>query len=126
MPYTISYNAEASIIELNVQGIVTLDGFKEIIFEGARLAKEKECFLILSDFREATIKLSTLEIFYLPAVLTELVVRFGIRASKFRRATVIAREDADATFAETVLINAGQNSRFFKDIDEARKWLTGT
>lgn len=127
MSYTILYNPEAQIIEVNVRGTVTLDDFQEIILEGIRIAKEKECFLVLSDFREATlIKLSTVEIFHMPAILAEIAARLGMSATKFRRATVIARKDAaDGSFAETVMVNAGQNSKFFQDIDEARKWLTG-
>ena len=125
MPHTINYNPEEHIIEVKVQGTVNLDEFKEIFSQATQLAKEIECFHILSDFREAmTIKLSTWEIYDMPKILSGISTPAGISASRFKRAIVIALKDtADTKFAETVTKNQGQNAMIFQDVDEAKKWL---
>ena len=111
MPHTLNYNPETLIIEIVVQGAVTLDEFKEIFAQGTQIAKEKECFLFLNDFREATeINLSTIQIYDLPETLSGIAAPSGIIASRFKRALVITPKiAADSSFAEDVAINRGQN-----------------
>jgi hypothetical protein len=126
MAHTIKYNPEEQIIEIIAQGTVNLDEFNEIVSQGIQLAKEKECFHILGDYRNVTVvSLSTLEIYDLPKMLSGISASTGIDASRFRRAIVVAPKDAaDAEFAETVAVNRGQNAKIFQDIDEAKKWLS--
>lgn len=126
MSYTIKYNPEEHIVEVKVQGTVNLDEFKEISSQGIQLAKEKECFHILADYREATIiSLSTLEIYDLPKILSGTSNPIGISATRFKRAIVVAPKDADdAHFAETVAVNQGQNAKIFQDVEAAKKWLS--
>jgi hypothetical protein len=123
--HTINYNPEIHIIEVVVQGAVTLDEFKEIFSQGIQIAREKECFLFLNDFREATeINLSTMQIYNLPETLSGIAAPSGIMASRFKRAIVITPKiAADSSFAEAVAFNRGQSARFFQDPDEAKKWL---
>ena len=125
MSHTIQYNSELRFIELKASGTVIPDEFKEIFSQGLQLAKEKDCFLLLSDFREATeINISTMEIYNLPKVLSEITAQSGIHAGQFKRAIVVAAKDtADSRFAEDVAANQGQFAKFFQDIDEAKKWL---
>ena len=125
MPHTINYNPESHIIEINVQGVITLDEFREIFSQGTQIAKDNECFLFLNDFREATkIHLSTLQIYDLPRILSGIAAPSGIIPGRFKRAIVITPKiAADSNFAENVTANQGQNAKFFQDIDEAKKWL---
>jgi hypothetical protein len=124
MPYTIHYNQEAHIIEVKVKGDVNRDTFKEIFSQALQLVKEKECFLFLNDFREANIQLSTMDLYSLPNILSDISTPLGINADRLRRALVIAPTYArDASFAEDVTVNRGQHAKFFHDIDEALKWL---
>jgi hypothetical protein len=124
MPHTIHYNPEADIIEIKVEGNVDRDKLKEIFSQGVQLAKKKKCFRFLNDFREATIDLSTMDIFNLPEVLSSISDPLGIPAYRFRRALVIAPEyTRDAGFAEDVTVNRGQHAKFFQDAEEAKKWL---
>ena len=44
-------------------------------------------------------------------------------AAQLLSAVVTAADDASHDFAETTLRNRGVNVRFFKDMDEAPKWL---
>ena len=127
MPFTINYNPEAHIIQIKVKENVTLDEFKEIFSQGVQMAKGKECYRILSDFSEATnINLSTLEIYDIPKIVSGIAASSGIHASRLKRAIVTAPHYTDdARFAENVISNAGQISKFFHDIEDAKKWLLG-
>jgi hypothetical protein len=87
------------------------------------MAIENNCFLCLSDYREATIEMSTLEIYDIPNVLSNIVTSDGLRPSQFNRAIVVEKSFHDYHFFETVTLNAGQNIRLFPDTEEAKKWL---
>ena len=125
MPHTFYYNPETHIIELKAHGTMTLDEFKEIVSEGMQLAKEKHCILFLNDFREATkIELTTMKIFGMAQIITNVAALLGLPTHKLKRANVITPKHAvDARFAEDTLVNRGQTTRFFLDIEEAKKWL---
>jgi hypothetical protein len=128
MPHKINYNSNTSIIEVRVEGEVTLDEFKQIYFQGVQLAKEKDCFLILGDFRKATTRhLTMLEISTLPQSLSETAVSAGIDANRLKRAIVVAPEGAASSlFAQGVTASQGQNVKMFQEMDHARKWLLGS
>jgi hypothetical protein len=79
--------------------------------------------LCLSDYRDATFELSTLEIYDIPYVLSYIVTSEGLRPSQFKRAIVVVKSFHDYHFFETVTLNAGQNIRLFPDTEEAKKWL---
>ena len=123
MTHTVTYNPRLGVIETIAHGKLTLREAKEIIFEIARMALEQNCFLCLSDYQEATIDMSTLQIHDLPKVLSKMVTSLGLRPGQFKRAIVVKKSFADFHFFETVTLNAGQNIRLFQDPDEAKKWL---
>ena len=123
MTHTIIYNSEERAIESKIQGGMTLDEAKKIIAEYALIAKEKDCVLFLGDYREATLKLSTMEIHGLPKIMLDTFNSVGLDAHRFRRALVAAKDLRDYHFFETVTANRGQNAKVFYDIDEAKKWL---
>ncbi len=126
MPHTISYNPAMQIIEVKVQGTIILDELKDIYSQAVQLGQEKKCFLFLSDFREASFKMSTLELYTLPEILSGVSEAVGIKANRLRRAIVIAPKDLqDANFAEAVTANQGQHARFFLDREQAQNWLLG-
>jgi hypothetical protein len=124
MPYTIHYNPEMHIIETTVKGIVNQDELKKIFSSGVQLAKEKDCFRFLNDFRAANIQMSTMDLYKLPDILSEISTSLGIQANRFWRALVVSPSYArDAIFAEDVTVNRGQHARFFHNLEEAREWL---
>jgi hypothetical protein len=126
MTYTMHYNPEAHIIEIQVEGLVNQDTLKEIFTQGVQLAKEKACFRFLNDFREATIELSTTGLYGLPEIFSEISSYAGLQADRFKRALVVAPQYVrDAMFAEDVTVNRGQHVKFFQDIGEAKIWLLG-
>jgi hypothetical protein len=54
MPHTVTYNSETHIVETKAHGNITLDEAKELIFDIGQVCVEKNCFLCLSDYREAS------------------------------------------------------------------------
>jgi hypothetical protein len=126
MSHTIHYNPQDCMIEVTAQGVVNREEFGEIFAQAAQLAKEKDCLLFLNDFRGATLNVSTLDIYDLPKSLDAIATPLGLHAERFKRALVIAPKHVkDASFAEDVTVNRGQQAKFFQDIDEARTWLLG-
>ena len=124
MSYTITHNSEAHVIETKVQGILAWDDARQIISNIIQVAKENNCFLCLSDYREAEIRLTTLEIYDVPKIISDISASQGLRAQDFKRAIIVKRDLKDFHFFETVTLNSGQNAKLFQDIDEAKKWLS--
>jgi hypothetical protein len=125
MPHTIIYNSELHIVESKLQGDMTLGEVEEIITKTAKIAKEKDCRLICTDFREVSRKLSMLQIFELPDRIKNIFTSFGMNVGLYKRANVVAKDLDDYIFHENVMVNRGQNEKVFTDIDKAKKWLIG-
>jgi len=124
MAHTITYNPETHFIETKFQGSVASDEMKEIFSEALQIAIEKETFLFLSDFREATINLSTLEIYELPKAMSNTAIQLGLKPYQIKRAIVTNKDFKDSTFSENTNVNNGLRAKFFNDIEEAKKWLS--
>ncbi len=123
MTHTINYNPETRIIEIKVQGDFSLKEVREIISESMRVAKEQNCFLILNDLREAKLKISIVEVYEIPNIISGLLAPSGHHAHEFKRAFVAPTGLTDYRFFETVSTNRGQTAKLFYNIDKARKWL---
>ena len=123
MLHTITYNSDLRIVEIKFRENVTLKEVKEILWESAQIAKEQNCFLFLSDFREATMKLSTLELYEFPKLLSEIFASSEISPHKIKRAFVVANDLENYNFFENVNVNRGYRHKMFQDISEAKKWL---
>jgi len=123
MSHLVTYNPDSGLIETKIQGNLSLDEAKQLIAEIGTAAKDNHCFRCLSDYRETTMRLSTIEIYDIPQLLSRKLASMGIDAQKFKRAIVVAKSLEDFHFFETVTINTGQNIRLFLDMEEARKWL---
>ena len=126
MPHTIIYNSETQAIEMRARGDLNLAEAKEIILEMARMATEKNCQLLLSDYREAVIAMTTLEIYELPKLVANMVTPLGVNIYRIKRAIIANKGAKNLPFFETVTANSGQNAKLFYDIDQAKKWLFGT
>ena len=125
MPHTVIYNSELHIVESKLQGDMTLREVDEILTDIAKIAKEKNCRLIFTDFTEVSRKVSILEIYELPDRIRNVFTSFGIHISLHKRANVIAKDWDDYIFHENVMVNRGQIEKVFTDVDQAKKWLLG-
>ena len=123
MPHNVTYNSELHMVESKYQGDVTLNEIKEHILEIIKVAKEQNCFFLLNDFREATMRLSTFDIYELPKIISGITTSSEIPVYKFKRALVVKKDLRDYDFFETVTANNAQRNKLFQDIDKAREWL---
>lgn len=122
MPHTISYNPQYRMIETKFWGELGMDDARQIIEGILQAAGEHGCFLCLSDYREAILKLSTMQIYEVPRIISDVSNSLGVGAHQFKRALVVKNLE-DFRFFETVTWNQGQTLKLFLDIDEARRWL---
>ncbi|MGA2157959.1 MAG: hypothetical protein ABSG90_01945 [Dehalococcoidia bacterium] len=125
MPHTIIYNPEKQVIELKVQGDLTLDYFKEILKENVLAIKEKGGTCVLHDYREANFKLSTSEIYQMPGIVIDTFASFGLNARVIKRLAVVAKDYKDARFLETVFVNNALDLKISRDVNEAKQWVCG-
>ena len=125
MPHTVNYNSELHIVEPKLQGDMTLGEVDEIITKTAKIVKEKDCSLIFTDLTELSRHLSILQIYELLDRIRNIFISFGIHASLYKRANVVAKDWDDYIFHENVMVNRGQNEKVFTDIGTAKKWLIG-
>ena len=123
MPHTVIYNSELHIVESKLQGDMTIGEVEEIVTKIAKIAKEKNCRLIFTDFREVSRKLPMWQIYELPNRLKNIFAAFDINVLVYKRANVVARDLDDYIFHENVMVNRGQNEKVFTDIDQAKEWL---
>lgn len=124
MTHTVIYDPDTQVIDIKFQGDVTLNEVRELYIESMRCARQQNCFVFLSDYSDATMKLSTFEIYDLPKILSGVFASSDIPAHKLKRALVVAKDLKDYHFFETVTSNSGQNARIFQDVAHAREWLS--
>jgi hypothetical protein len=128
MPYTIIYNSDAHIIETRIQGDIDLNEIKELLTELAQISKEKNCTLLLGDYREARIKINiALDVFKVIKIASDIYLSSGLNTHGAKRALVFAKnlEAKWIRYYENVMVNRGYNAKVFYDLDEAKKWLLG-
>ena len=123
MTYSVTYNPLEGIIEACVWGNTGLAELKEMVQEIAPTVKETGCFFILTDLRAAQISLSTLDLYYLPGAISEIMSGSNVKTYSVKRAFVISEKMKFFHFYEDVSLNRGHLIKLFYDIDAARKWL---
>jgi sulfur relay (sulfurtransferase) DsrF/TusC family protein len=125
MPYSIEYDPQG-IVNVKVQGSLTMAVILEYAPGVAQLVKEQDCPRILSDLREAELKLSMLEIYSLPRLFAEIASLQDLQMHTLRQAVVIAPGEPLFHFFETVSRNRVQSVKIFYDDESARQWLLNT
>lgn len=122
MSYAIHHNEEEALIVVSFHGDLDLQNAREALQVAIALAVEKQCFLMLTDLREANMKLSVVDIFNLPGLVEEISARVRLNPRHFRRAIVVNGLE-DMRFYETVFHNRGFPVMIFDDVEKAKAWL---
>jgi rubrerythrin len=123
MPYTIHYNKEMHLLEMKHQGKLVFGESVTLTTEMLKMAGEKNCYRVLSDYRETNLALSTLEIYKMPRVIHEAASAEGMDARRFKRALVAGKGSQSLRFFEIMSHDLGHIAKVFFNIDEARVWL---
>ncbi len=125
MSHTITYHEKLHAVEVAFQGELAWNEVQKVASEAAQALSDHDCHLLFADFREAELRLSTLELYNLPNAISDIVAASGLRIHAIKRAALIGPTDVrDFEFFEDVTANRGQNMKLFRDIDEARRWLS--
>lgn len=124
MAHKTIFNTDTEIIETKLDGHITFDEVKDVISESVMLAKGNKCYLWLTDYCEATPRLSTMEIYDLHKLFIDAASSLNISVTQIKRAIVMSNHQSEYLFAQTIASNRGQTLKLFDDIEEARNWLT--
>jgi hypothetical protein len=129
--YEVVYNAHEDCVHARIEGIVDLD----VAHEYARAIIEQlsahHCLRLLNDMRKASVRVSIVDIYDLPAWIEEVLKEAGVSRT-CKRALIVARDFQDYKFFETVSRNHGHLLEVFTDANatgifrnrsEARAWL---
>lgn len=123
MPHTISYDDKGYIC-LQYEGKADLRYIREVINHGVAIAKEKNCYRVLSDFQKMTLDLSAADIFSIPIKQILQSHELDVPYYKFRRAMVVPEDDFEKyKFFENVAVNRSHVVKIFTDTEEAILWL---
>ena len=121
--HTVTYNKDLGYILTTFQGELDKSMVTEIINKALDLCAEHNCNLILSDYRNVKLELSTLNIYDVPNIILKEASKRDIAIHRVKRSMILKQESSDLQFFENVSFNRGQNVRIFYDFEEAQSWL---
>ncbi len=131
MAYKATYNPDENCVHASIEGEVDLALAQRYAQEIIKQLRAHHRPRVLNDMRKASIKLSTADVYDLPAWIEEACEEAGVnRFSK--RALLVSRDFNDYQFFETVSRNHGhllevfadsEKTGIFRDIATAREWL---
>jgi hypothetical protein len=131
MAYKVIYNPEEDCVHASIEGDVDLAMAQRYAREITKQLRAHHCLRLLNDMRKASIKLSTMDIYDLPAWIEARMEEAGVTRS-CKRALLVSRDFNDYKFFETVSRNHGhllevfadsEKTGIFRDIATAREWL---
>jgi len=131
MAYKVTYSPHEDCVHARIEGDVDLAMAQRYCKEIVKQLRTHKCLRVLNDMRKASIKLSTADIYDLPAWIEEACKEAGV--NRFcKRALLVSRDFNDYEFFETVSRNHGhllevfadsEKTGIFRDIATAREWL---
>jgi len=123
MSHKLRFDADLGIVYIQFDGPQSVDTIFKGFSEAILVAESIDGFRILSDYREATFKLSTLQIYSLPDTLSACKPDSSPWLHKYRHA-ILAIVDVDFRFMVTMLNNRSQIAELFETLPDAENWLS--
>jgi hypothetical protein len=130
MAYKVIYNPDEDCVHASIEGDVDLALAQRYAKAIIKQLRGHHCRL-LNDMRQASIKLSTADIYDLPAWIEEACEEAGVNHF-CKRALLVTKDFNDYKFYETVSHNHGhllevfadsEQTGIFRDIAKAYEWL---
>jgi hypothetical protein len=131
MAYKVTYDPEEDCVHASIEGAVDLPRAQQYAREIIEQLRAHHCLRVLNDMRKASTKLSTVDIYELPAWIEEACEEAGV--NRFcKRALLVSRDFNDYEFFETVSRNHGhllevfadsEETGIFRDVAQACEWL---
>lgn len=122
MSHKLRFDADLGIVYIQFEGPLRVDSIYKGFCEAILVAESIASFRILSDFREAALELSTLQIYSLPDTLSECKPGSSPWLYKYRHAILCVAND-DFRFMVTMLNNRSQIAELFEAFSDAENWL---
>ena len=131
MACTVTYHPDEDCVHARIEGGVDLAMAQRYAREIIKQLRAHHCLRLRNDMRRASLKLSTIDLYDLPAWIEERLEEAGASRS-CKRALLVSRDFRDYEFYETVsrnhghLLEAFADSRItgiFRDIAKADEWL---
>jgi hypothetical protein len=122
MSHKLRFDADLGIVYITFEGPLGVEAVYKGFSEAILVADSIESFRILSDFREATLELSTLQIYSLPDTLSACKPDSSPWLHRYRHA-ILAIVNDDFRFMETMLNNRSQIAELFETLNDAEQWL---
>jgi hypothetical protein len=131
MAYKVSYNPDEDCVHASIEGHVDLALAQQYAKEIIKQLRAHHCLRLRNDMRRASIKLSTMDLYELPAWIEERLEEAGVSRS-CKRALLVSRDFRDYEFYETVSRNHGhllevfadaRITGIFRDTAQANEWL---
>ena len=119
--YTITLDTENGIVRVVARGELVKESGEEIITK-ARMTAAEHQYHILCDVRQAEVKVSIADWFFLPRTLP---VYKNNKTRIIKTALIISprNQESEYRFYETVAQNEGMNLRVFLKEEEAVEWI---
>jgi hypothetical protein len=130
MAYKVTYNPDEEYVHASIEGDVDLALAQRYAKAIIKQLRGHNCRL-LNDMRQASIKLSTADIYELPAWIEEACEKAGVNHF-CKRALLVSKDFNDYKFYETVSHNHGhllevfadsEKTGIFREIAKACEWL---
>jgi len=124
-------NPDEDCVYARIEGDVDLAMAQRYAKEIIEQLRTHDCSRLLNDMRKASIKLSTMDIYDLPAWIEEACEEAGVDHF-LKRALLVSKDFRDYKFYQTVSRNHGhllevfadsKKAGIFRDIAIAREWL---
>ena len=119
--FTVVVDNKRHIVRVTHVGDLDISMAKKMVSE-ARTQAHKLGYNLLYDFRESFIRVSTVEMYFLPRG-HELLATPEARDIKSANIIPLKDKQVDCRFFEVTAQNAGLNLRAFKNEEDALKWL---
>ena len=123
MAYSVEYDSTEEMIVANITGKINAFDLREVLLIIIQLVKQRQCFRILTDLREAKLNASVVEIYDLPGEISEIIKKNDLNFHTLKRAFVAPKDKGHLDFYETVSRNRSHNVRLFYDLEEAKTWM---
>jgi hypothetical protein len=123
MAWKIEYWQKEHILSAKTSGPINLDTLKQFASEIIAALSKNNASKVLTDYRDANLEVSILDIYELPKILKRLGYSPGIQIAVVY--SEASKKKESFLFYETVLRNAGFVHRVFTDLLESLAWLKG-
>jgi len=119
LEFDVNIDEELELVKCHITGIITLHNIKDAIEGIMAKCEEVNWWSILVDVREATMEMDLGDFTYLSAM--NETFEFD---PCFKQAFVISERTFNLEFYERMRQEKGAVFQMFKDIEEAKKWLS--